>query len=365
MLARPSDPVHLPVLGDGGVVTAEPRSPAAAAEPNLPHFRLLVRRRVSAYFAGRPGGSKGDARMWAKLGVALGAYGAALALLLTYRGSVEGFLLLYALFGVAQAYVLLNVGHDASHDAITNSRLANRLLRSSLDMCGIDSRLFAMSHVDLHHAFPNVGCKDEATRARGILRLSPHMPRPKLGRAQHLLVWPVYALGSLDFIFLRDWEMLSREPGALRHLVVWKALYLGVTMGLPLWLTPYGLGAVLTGWLLSHLIIGFTVMTMLQITHLVEDAQFPTELNGSPTDPRHIMATTKDVATDSRFLALTAGGLHQHVAHHLYPGMSHVHYPAVTRIIAQTAEECGLTYRCHPRFVDALSAHVRLLRKLG
>lgn len=357
--------MDLSVRGGSRVGTAAPELPAASGDPDLRHFRLLVRRRVSAYFAGRPGGSKGDPRMWAKLALASIAYAAALAMLLLHRGSVEGFLLLYALFGMVQAYVLLNVGHDSSHDSITNSRFANRLLRSSLDMCGIDSRLFAMSHVDLHHAFPNVGSKDEATRARGILRLSPHMPRPKWGRVQHLLVWPVYALGSLDFIFLRDWEMLSRQPGALRHLVVGKALYLGVTMGLPLWLTPYGLGAVLTGWLLSHLIIGFTVMTMLQITHLVDDAQFPPELKGSATDPRHIMATTMDVATDSRFLALTAGGLHQHVAHHLYPGMSHVHYPEVTRIIARTAEECGLTYRCHPRFVDALSAHMRLLRKLG
>jgi len=352
-------------MADIGLAHGKLESSAPPIGPDPARFRLLLRRRVSAYFAGRPGGSKGDWRMWAKLALAASAYCAALAMLLLHRGSAGGFLSLYALFGLVQAYVLLNVGHDASHDAITNSAFANRMLRSSLDMCGIDSRLFAMSHVDLHHALVNVGCRDEAIRARGILRLSPHMPRPRWGRVQHWLVWPTYALGSLDFIFLRDWEMLSRQPGALRHLLVGKALYLGVTIGLPLWLTPFGAGTVLAGWLISHLIIGFTVMLMLQITHLVEGSHFPAELIGSATDPRHILATTTDVATDSRFLGLTAGGLHQHVAHHLYPGMSHVHYLAVTRIVAQTAEECGLTYRSHPRFVDALSAHVRHLRKLG
>jgi linoleoyl-CoA desaturase len=303
--------------------------------------------------------------MWAKLALALSAYGAAFGLLLHYRGPVAGFLALYALFGLAQAYVLLNVGHDASHDAITNSRSANRMLRASLDMCGIDSRLFAVSHVELHHAFVNVGREDEALRARGILRLSPHMPRARWGRVQHWLVWPAYALGSLDFIFLRDWEMLSRQPGALRHLVIGKAVYLGVTVGLPLWLTPYGFLPVLAGWLISHLIMGLTVMLMLQITHLVDGSQFPAELKGSALDPRHVMATTTDVATESRLLGFAAGGLHQHVAHHLYPGMSHVHYLAITRIIARTAKECGLTYRSHPRFIDAVSAHLRHLRNLG
>ncbi len=45
--------------------------------------------------------------------------------------------------------------------------------------------------------------------------------------------------------------------------------------------------------------------------------------------------------------------------------MSHVHYSAVTRIVAQTAAECGFTYREHPRFADAVSAHIRHLRNLG
>lgn len=338
---------------------------AGPIHPDLSQFRLLLRRRISAYVARRPGGARGDPRLWAKLIVGLIAYSAALAALLLHRGSAEGFLLLYALFGVAQTYVLLNVGHDASHDAITNSRLANRALRASIDICGIDSRLFTKMHVDLHHGFVNVGRDDWGLHARGLLRLSPHMPRPIWGRVQHVIVWPVYALASLDFIFLRDWQTVALVPGSLRHLVVGKALYFGVTIGLPLWLTPHGLGLVLTGWLLSQLVIGLLVMLMLQITHLVEGTHFPAELNGSASDPGHVLATTIDVATGSRFLALTAGGLHQHVAHHLYPGMSHVHYPEVTRIIAQTAKECGLTYRSHPRFIDAVSSHIRHLRKLG
>lgn len=303
--------------------------------------------------------------MWSKLIFGVCSYCIVLTILLLHHGSVAGFLLLYALFGAVQAYILINIGHDASHDALTHNRFANQLLRASLDMCGLDSRLFAKSHVELHHARVNIGCEDEATRARGVLRLSPHMPRPWWGKIQHVLVWPAYSLGSLDFIFLRDWEMISRQPNALRHLIIGKSLYLGATIGLPFWFTPHGFGIVLTGWIISHLIIGLTVMLTLQITHLVDDSEFPATLEGSAMNPRHIMATTMDMATQSKILALLAGGLHQHVAHHLYPGMCHVHYSAVTRIIVQTAEECGLTYRCHPRFVDAVSAHIRLLKKLG
>ncbi|HEX9964834.1 MAG TPA: fatty acid desaturase [Allosphingosinicella sp.] len=358
MSTQPSAHAQFPLVG-------EAEAARTSIEPNLRNFRQLLRKRVSAYLAGRPGGARGDTRMWAKLIVGLIAYCAALAALLLHRGSAEGFLLLFALFGAAQTYLLLNVGHDASHDAITNSRSANRVLRASIDICGISSRLFTKMHVDLHHGFVNVGRDDFGLHARGLLRLSPHMPRPWWGRVQHVIVWPVYALASLDFIFLRDWQSLSLVPGALRHLVVGKAFYFAVTIGLPLLLTPHGIWLVLAGWLVSQLVIGLLVMLMLQITHLVEGTHFPAELDGSASDPGHVLATTTDVATGSRFLALTAGGLHQHVAHHLYPGMSHVHYPEVTRIIAQTAQECGLTYRSHPRFIDAVSSHVRHLRKLG
>jgi linoleoyl-CoA desaturase len=63
-------------------------------------------------------------------------------------------------------------------------------------------------------------------------------------------------------------------------------------------------------------------------------------------------------------LAAVAGGLHTHVAHHLFPGICHVHYPALTRLIATTARDCGLPYRVNPHFGAALAAHHRLLHRL-
>jgi linoleoyl-CoA desaturase len=359
------DQLGLPDATGGAVDGLPHRAFTGVAKPEVKAFRIQLRQRVGAYILDHGGSAKGNATMWMKLAFAIFFYGVTLAALLTFNGPTWAFLSLYGLFGLAQAYMLLNVGHDASHDAITNSRFANRLLRSSLDLCGINSRLFAKSHVELHHHCVNVGRADEALRTRGFLRLSPHMPRPRWGGVQHILVWPVYALGSLDFMFVRDWEMLALDPKALPHLLVSKAAYLGVSLLLPIWATDYTALTILSGWLIAHLVTGFVVMLTLQITHIVSPSHFPAQLRGSATDPLHIMATTTDVATTSKFLAMTTGGLHQHVAHHLFPGMCHVHYQAVTGIIQRTATECHLPYRSHRRVAEALASHVALLRSLG
>jgi linoleoyl-CoA desaturase len=334
-------------------------------DAQLVRFRRLLRKRVSLHFSGLSTGIKGNRTLHFKLTLALAAYAGSLFLVMAKHEYTAGLLASYSLFGLAQAYMLLNVGHDSSHDALSHHRHVNRALRLSLDMCGIDSELFAMSHVQLHHHRVNIGREDEAIRARGMLRLSPHMQRPIWGAIQHWLVWPIYSLGTLDFIFLRDWEMIRLRPRALARLIVGKALYLGITLVSPLWLSQFDPAVVVCGWILAQMITGLLVMTMLQITHLVEEAQFPREIQGSALAPRHVMATTIDVAIESRILAFAAGGLHQHVAHHLFPGMCHVHYSTVTRLIEQTAIECGLPYRRHRRLKDAVSAHLQLLRRLG
>eukprot|EP00953_Heterococcus_sp_UTEX-ZZ885_P006027 3719-Heterococcus_DN1.PRE.2 len=53
------------------------------------------------------------------------------------------------------------------------------------------------------------------------------------------------------------------------------------------------------------------------------------------------------------------------VTHHLYPGVSQYHYPAIAPIIKQTCKEYGIEYKCLPTFAAAFHAHIKHLKNMG
>jgi linoleoyl-CoA desaturase len=79
----------------------------------------------------------------------------------------------------------------------------------------------------------------------------------------------------------------------------------------------------------------------------------------------HEVLTTADFAPHNRWLTWYTGGLNYQVEHHLFPGISHLHYPAIAPIVQRTAEEFGIPYNVKPTMMAALGSHVRRLRQLG
>lgn len=53
------------------------------------------------------------------------------------------------------------------------------------------------------------------------------------------------------------------------------------------------------------------------------------------------------------------------IEHHLFPGISQYHYPAIAPIVEQTCKEFGVPYRTERNFWQAWKAHIRLLKDLG
>jgi len=77
------------------------------------------------------------------------------------------------------------------------------------------------------------------------------------------------------------------------------------------------------------------------------------------------LLTTIDYGHGSPLTAFLSGGLNYQVTHHLFPGISQAHYPAIAPIVKQTAEEFGLTYIVLPNFKDAFLSHIEYLRVMG
>ncbi|MDO9375333.1 MAG: fatty acid desaturase, partial [Ferruginibacter sp.] len=59
------------------------------------------------------------------------------------------------------------------------------------------------------------------------------------------------------------------------------------------------------------------------------------------------------------------GGLNFQIEHHLFPKVSHIHYPALSKIIKQTCVDFGIKYLEYPKMRHAIASHASYLRKMG
>ena len=79
----------------------------------------------------------------------------------------------------------------------------------------------------------------------------------------------------------------------------------------------------------------------------------------------HQLRTTVDFAPGNRMLSWMIGGLNFQIEHHLFPRISHVHYPAVARVVERTCREFGLPYHVSPSFGASIASHYRWLRTMS
>ncbi len=345
--------------------------PAAAAS-----FPKVLRRRLDRFFADSKVSPKANPMMWIKIatGVAvlLGSWAAIYAL----QPSSWKFVALYLLGGLAQTFLLLNIAHDSNHNAISSAPLVNKALNYAFDLCGINSYMWRILHHRGHHSCINLHGEDDALTGRGIFRFTPHEPRAKWHRFQHIYGLLFYAMFSLDYVFVRDFEAfffpkhdyIKRTRHPLREYVILfasKAFYLAYMLVLPVLLLHKSPLLVLGAFLLVHLVVGLSVSLVFQTTHTVDTTYFPAERGEFDNGVYHIFATTADYATENPVVSWLTGGLNHHIAHHLCPFVCHTHYAPLTRIVKETAAEFGVPYRQHPTMSRAIVRHLILLKQLG
>jgi linoleoyl-CoA desaturase len=339
-------------------------------------FPKVLRRRLDKFFAEENLSPKADPMMWGKIATGLAVLAGSWIALYTFRPDSWKFVALYLLGGLAQTFLLLNIAHDSNHNAISSVPSVNKTLNYVFDVCGINSYMWRILHHRGHHSCVNVHGEDDALTGRGILRFTPHEPRRPLQRFQHIYALFLYALFSLDYVFVRDFECfffpthdyLKRTRHPAREyaiLFVGKAFYLTYMLILPVVVLRKSPLLVGVAFVLVHLIVGLTVALVFQTTHTVDSTYFPSDRGEFDNGVYHIFATTADYATTNPVVGWLAGGLNHHVVHHLCPFVCHTHYAPLTRIVKETAEEFGVPYRQHPTMTRAIWHHLILLKQLG
>jgi linoleoyl-CoA desaturase len=98
-----------------------------------------------------------------------------------------------------------------------------------------------------------------------------------------------------------------------------------------------------------------------------------TEFDSAAGDEKHIenewaihqVKTTANFSPRSPVISWLVGGLNYQIEHHLFPRVSHIHYPALSRIVQAECEAFDLPYNSLPTFRAAVISHFRFIRMLG
>ncbi|OIN57401.1 fatty acid desaturase family protein [Arsenicibacter rosenii] len=350
-----------------------------AAAGNLSFFSTL-RTRVDAYFTEQAISPHANRAMWVKTCFFLTGYFTLYLLILSNQFSALGMLGFCLLLGIFAACIGFNISHDALHGAFSSSPRINRILGNSFYLLGASPYVWKITHNIVHHTYTNIpGHDEDIDIAPGLVRLDPQQPHHLWHMYQHIYSFPLYMLASLSWVFRKDYIKFFKEqigqhknnnhPRAeYLNLFAGKALYYTAFLLLPYLLLDLTIWQVLAGFVAMHLAEGLVLGLVFQLAHVVEGTAFPLpDASGLMTESWaiHQLQTTANFAPRSRLAAFFCGGLNRQIEHHLFPKVCHIHYPALTKIVRETAGEFGLPYLENASFGTALYSHYCMLRRLG
>ena len=173
---------------------------------------------------------------------------------------------------------------------------------------------------------------------------------------------------------------LSRSSGPIRvnyygspllHLLAPKALWVVWRVLLPLFYFKVPQATFWPLLLATEVCTGFYLAWNFEVSHVADTVAWPKERmqDGKRVIPlswaASQVATGVDYAHGCWWNAWWSGALNYQIEHHLFPGISQYHYPAIASIVKATSEEFKVPYQLEPTFWSAWTAHVRLLYKMG
>jgi len=339
-------------------------------------FASVLRRRLDDYFRDHHVSPKATPLMWAKIVLGLLAFVVSYGALYARPWTPLEIVGLYVLHGLTQLYLLLNLAHDVNHNAISHRHGVNQAFSYVFDLCGINSYIWRILHNKGHHPNINIVGVDEDIIARNYVRLSPDTPPHRRYTLQHLYAWFLYGFSSLDYVLMKDVEyFFFHKYGPLeraRHprreyviLIATKLFYFTYILILPYVVLGISIWTLLIAFVAMHFAIGLLAQLVFQPGHAIDSSRFPSRKSEFENYTFHIFATTADFSTRSTVALLFLGGLNHHVVHHLCPGVCHTHYPHLTKIVSQTAEEYDIPYREYPNIWRALIGHFSHLKRLS
>ncbi|MCE3279806.1 MAG: fatty acid desaturase [Bacteroidetes bacterium] len=287
-------------------------------------------------------------------------------------------LLLCALLGINLAAIGFNVMHDGAHGSFSTKTWVNELMGYSLNFMGGSVYLWKYKHNVNHHSFTNIEGMDEDIDIKPWIRIHPDQKKHWFHRFQHVYWAILYCVTYILWVFVQDFkkyftgkigDIPFRKMDLKEHIIFWvgKLFYVGAFLVLPMF--TVGVLETVIGYLTIACVCGFIIAVVFQLAHIVEDATFETpNVQNYKVENEwavHQIQTTANFATKSKIVSWFTGGLNFQVEHHLFPRISHVHYPKISELVRETCAQFNIQYLEFPTVLSAVKSHVVHLKHVG
>lgn len=346
---------------------------------NVPHsFHTELKKRISDYFEQVGKSTTGNYSLWLKAILLVISFLFVYIHLVFFTPVTWVAILECLILGGLTAAIGFNVMHDGAHGSFSRYKWVNDLAALSVNFLGANNFMWKTKHNVIHHAYTNIDGVDDDIEARPLLRLCETQKFYKIHRYQHLYFWAAYSLLYIWWVFVTDYKkyflkrigpMPLKKMTTMDHVSFWsfKLLHAFLFVALPIYLlgfTPW-----LIGFLIYGLFAGFVLSIVFQLAHTVEHTHFPAAdpVTGKMEDEWavHQLKTTANFATKSKLISWWVGGLNFQIEHHLFPKISHVHYPAISKIIKKACADFNIPYIEYPKMRTAVASHVSYLKHLS
>ena len=351
-------------------------------------FYTSLKASVDQYFKTSAQRKTGNWRLYAKTGVliptALFLY---VSLLILFRHPANQAPLLLQITGVILCVTLglvlasigFNVMHDACHGSYSSHKWVNNVMSLSLNALGGNAFIWKFKHNIIHHTYTNVDGMDDDIAKSPFMRSCASQKWVPAHRFQHIYMLLLYAASSflwalvLDIVkYMKGKVVVTplQKMSAGEHILFWlsKVLYVVFYIAIPVYFTGWRTWAI--GFTCMHVALGLTLAFVFQLAHVVEGAEFVHIEEGETKKLEeewaiHQVKTTANFAPRNKIISWYVGGLNYQVEHHLFPRISHIHYPAINSIVKQTCQEYGIQYNEFPTMRQAMASHFHMMRQLG
>ena len=341
-------------------------------------FFTEIKSSVEQYFEENKLQKTGNWRLYIKAGTLIPAAIILYIFLLSFDISLFSGIILSSLLGFILASIGFNVMHDACHGGFSSKKWVNDFFGLTLNALGGNAFIWRFKHNILHHTYTNVDGLDDDIAKSPLMRQCSSQKWVPAHRFQHIYVVLVYAISSFAWVFMMDLnKYLKRKVNntdlqkmnTSEHVIFWvsKLMYLIFYIAIPVWAVGWQAWAI--GFTFMHIMMGLTLAIVFQLAHVVEHTDFEAAGHEDRIIENewaiHQVKTTANFAPGNKVISWFVGGLNYQIEHHLFPRVSHIHYPALSKIVRENCEKFDVPYHEFPTMSKAVVSHFKFMKELG